>query len=94
MNTIKVEPKKYIKRPLEVEAFQFKAGMFPDDITQFVTCDCEFSRGDGEACHEMTINTLEGEMDVNDGDYIIKGIAGEFYPCKAEIFEKSYQLVG
>jgi len=38
----------------------------------------------------MAISTLEGVMVANQGDYIIKGVEGEIYPCKAEIFEKTY----
>lgn len=39
------------------------------------------------------IKTLEGIMTVSDGDYIIKGVNGEFYPCKKDIFEKTYNIV-
>lgn len=42
---------------------------------------------------EMIINALEGDMKANDGDYIITGLRGEKYPCKPDIFEKSYELV-
>lgn len=41
----------------------------------------------------LTINTLEGDMQANVGDYIIKGVNGEFYPCKPDIFEKTYDKV-
>ena len=41
----------------------------------------------------LIIHTLEGDMKCNKGDYIIKGVDGEFYPCKQEIFEKTYELV-
>jgi len=40
------------------------------------------------------IDTLEGVMTAIPGDYIIKGINGEFYPCKADIFAKTYEVVG
>lgn len=40
------------------------------------------------------IETLEGKMRASKGDYIIKGVNGEFYPCKPDIFEKTYELVG
>ncbi|CAJ1224411.1 hypothetical protein BW154_04750 [Lactococcus lactis] len=39
------------------------------------------------------IRTLEGEMKLTDGDYIIKGVNGEFYPCKPDIFEATYEIV-
>lgn len=42
---------------------------------------------------EMTIHTLEGSMLASPGDYIITGINGEKYPCKPDIFEKTYELV-
>lgn len=42
---------------------------------------------------EMIINALEGDMKANVGDYIITGLRGEKYPCKPDIFEKSYELV-
>ena len=38
----------------------------------------------------LSIKTLEGKMIASDGDYIIRGIKGEFYPCKPDIFEKTY----
>lgn len=39
------------------------------------------------------IETLEGEMKISNGDYIIKGVNGEFYPCKPDIFEKTYNII-
>lgn len=40
----------------------------------------------------LRIKTLEGLLNVSDGDYIIKGVQGEFYPCKPDIFEETYEL--
>lgn len=40
------------------------------------------------------IETLEGTMEIADGDYIIKGVHGEFYPCKPDIFEETYEILG
>ncbi len=42
---------------------------------------------------EITINTLEGKMKASPGDWIITGVNGEKYPCKPDIFEKTYQPV-
>ena len=42
----------------------------------------------------IDIQTLEGEMRANMGDWIIKGVKGEFYPCKPDIFEATYEPVG
>lgn len=41
----------------------------------------------------IIIHTLEGDMKASFGDYIIKGINGEFYPCKPEIFDKTYEII-
>lgn len=43
--------------------------------------------------NNLYIATLEGEMEASIGDYIIQGLEGEFYPCKPDIFHKSYALV-
>lgn len=43
---------------------------------------------------KLTIRTLEGDMFVSVGDWVIKGLRGEFYPCKPDIFEKSYEKIG
>lgn len=73
---------RYIKRPVEVDAEQYDANlkMFPAGV-----CFCGNPRG--AHCH-----TLEGPLAVNHGDWIIKGVKGEFYPCKPDIFELTYRL--
>ena len=43
--------------------------------------------------YQLVIKTLEGDMIISDGDWIIKGVNGEFYPCKPDIFEKTYEKV-
>ncbi len=55
-----------------------------------VICNCSSLVGQAQDWH---IHTLEGPMHVSDGDWIIKGIAGEFYPCKPDIFEATYEAV-
>lgn len=51
-----------------------------------------YGRGDrGEDISHVVIITLEGRMSAELGDWIIKGVAGEFYPCKPEIFTKTYE---
>ena len=46
-----------------------------------------------ENCNKLYIKTLEGVMEAKVGDYVIKGINGEFYPCKPDIFEKTYEKI-
>jgi len=89
---------KYRKKPVVMEAIQYK-GCITDDIKNF-TNECikvEYTVGTSEdggyfqQYTRVTISTLEGEMLVSDGDYIIKGVNGEFYPCKPDIFKKTYE---
>ncbi|MBO0413215.1 hypothetical protein JZO81_19340 [Enterococcus hulanensis] len=59
------------------------------DILEF----CEGKAFINKYDQEMYIETLEGRMKVGRNDFIIKGVNGEFYPCKAEIFDKTYEIV-
>lgn len=77
--------KKYKKKPVVVEAIQFN-GYNAIEISRFVgTIHCHVDPNG-----EFFINTLKGTMRASKGDYIIKGIKGEFYPCKPDIFENTY----
>lgn len=76
---------KYRKKPVVIEALHFTADTGWDEVYEF----CPDARPRNA---ELYIKTLEGEMHVSEGDYIIKGVNGEFYPCKPDIFEKSYEL--
>lgn len=77
---------KYVKRPTVVEAIQFD-GYNAEEIKFFCGDNCIIGFFD-----RVVIKTLEGNMTANIGDYIIKGIKGEFYPCKPDIFEETYDL--
>lgn len=85
---------KYRKKPVVIEAVQFfnttesieKLSGFVDN--QDVVVDYK-----NPEKPIMKIETLEGIMSASEGDYIIKGVNGEFYPCKLDIFEKTYELV-
>jgi hypothetical protein len=84
--------KKYRKRPVVVEAMQFTGDNW-DEVADFLG---ETPRvwGDEECAENfLTIVTLEGNHRVSVGDYIIKGVQGEFYPCKPDIFETTYEPV-
>lgn len=89
---------KYRKKPVVVEAFQFYVDGMPDWFMDKVSsCEvtlrkCNYNQYDiNEAYCE--IKTLEGVMTANGGDYIIKGVQGELYPCKPDIFEATYEFV-
>lgn len=84
---------KYRKKPVEVEAMQIV-----DDLRNHAQV-ANWINGNGgdaeipfaEPC--IFIVTLEGRMRADIGDYIIRGVAGEFYPCKPDIFEATYEPV-
>lgn len=90
--------KKYRKKPVVVEAVQWNGKNF-DECMNFMGeyCGNKVAYEDyEEKClksEELTIHTLEGNMITSKGDYIIKGVNGEFYPCKPDIFEKTYEEV-
>jgi hypothetical protein len=82
---------KYRKLPVEVEAVQVflgktKCDMQPEWFRQAIK-DGIINRSN------YTIKTLEGDMKISDGDYIIQGANGEIYPCKPDIFGKTYEAV-
>ena len=73
---------RFRKKPVVIEAIQF-TGNF-DEIEAFVGGDAEFRAG------QLLVATREGPMVASPNDWIIKGVAGEFYPCKPEIFEATH----
>ena len=80
--------KQYRKKPIVVDAAQ----LTEENIEELALT---IGRGSAYIVHNrLFINTLEGRMVAMPGDYVIKGVQGEFYPCKAEIFEQSYDEVG
>ena len=89
--------KKYVKKPVVVEAVEFTGtDENVDALNDFVDWDIKFFFDiwvDEKKVVYAIINTPEGEMKASLGDYIIKGIEGEYYPCKPDIFKKTYDLV-
>lgn len=85
---------KYRKKPVEIEAVQWN-GTF--DGAKAIARWAEdksnatlvVSEEDGDLW--FTIETLEGSMTVTPGDFVICGVKGEFYPCKPDIFEETYE---
>ena len=94
---------KYRKKPVVIEAFQYKGYLkdsdengympkwavkaFDEGIMYYDSFDAATSP------HELFIKTLEGVHHVSVGDYVIKGVKGELYPCKPDIFEETYEIV-
>lgn len=84
---------KYRKKPVVIEAIQFINDIESvESIKNFMGDDFLIDASDPEHL-VIRIATLEGIMIAGVGDYIIKGVNGEFYPCKPDIFEKTYELV-
>lgn len=83
---------RYKTKPCEIEAIQFNGNNLKE-IEEFAKEKCMMARFSGTECTGIGIDTLEGCMNASVGDYIIKGLKGEFYPCKPDIFEKKYELI-
>ncbi|EPL1953331.1 TPA: hypothetical protein I8627_002156 [Citrobacter freundii] len=80
---------KFRKKPVVIDAVQW-TGNNAQEIYDF----CGSGNRDCHVCgNEMLIQTLEGTMTASAGDYIIRGVNGEHYPCKPDIFDKTYEPV-
>lgn len=77
---------KYRKKPVVIEAVQW-TGHNISEICKFTDRDVNHLL----SCGELYIKTLEGVHHASVGDYIIKGVKGEFYPCKPDIFAQTYE---
>ena len=78
---------KYRKKPIVVDVFQW----LMDDVPEWITSAIRANKINFDL--RMIISTPEGEMLASPGDYIIKGVKGELYPCKPDIFEQTYELI-
>lgn len=84
-------PKRFRKKPVEIRALRW----LPEDLEAagylvgwLMAHDVDYEMQAGGA---LSIVTLEGAMLASRGDWIIQGVAGEFYPCKPDIFEATYE---
>lgn len=85
-----LKPKYYVKKPLRISAFKLGTDVLPEWFTKEMNVSLWLIHGESDSLLGANIQTLEGVMLANLGDYIIQGIKGEIYPCKADIFEASY----
>lgn len=96
---------KYRKKPVEIEAVlyplnEYEDGPYnfsemPDWLREAIDTSVVYGDFRGEDYWYLVIRTLEGNMTVTPGDYIIQGVSGELYPCKPDIFAITYdQLLG
>ena len=87
---------KYRKKPVVIEAFRLGIDNIPDWFMNEVTSNNVILRRRDTHDPETLmaeIGTLEGVMTAKYGDYVIQGVIGELYPCRADIFEETYELV-
>lgn len=90
---------KYRKKPVVIEAVRFDAEKWiyerHNAYPMVDTRDVEKGTSSlgKHFTYQPVIHTLEGDMTVSDGDYIIKGVQGEHYPCKPDIFKETYEVV-
>lgn len=92
---------RYRKKPVEIEA-ELLSSLNGDRVTEWIRSNggkalhvyadpIRREMFDGDCPNWIEIKTLEGTMTANVGDWIIRGVKGEFYPCKPDIFEATYE---
>lgn len=81
---------KFRKKPVVIDAVQLTAAHDNEILAFMEQFQVPFEVTGG---YTMVIHTLEGDMTASAGDYLIRGVQGEFYPCKPDIFEATYEPV-
>jgi hypothetical protein len=86
---------KYRKKPVVVNAFKWTGDQHQEEDPEWIANAIKngivwFNNEGTDKCN-MEIKTLEGNHIAHKGDYIIQGVKGELYPCKPDIFEKTYE---
>lgn len=84
--------KEYVKKPVVIRAVQFTRENIEEikEFTNGIAKEFTIERCPNGKCW-CTIPTLEGDHKAFEGDFIIKGVHGEFYPCKSDIFKETYE---
>lgn len=87
---------KFRKKPVEIEAMQFVGPLASNVDYQMMLDDWLVANQGDRKCRyvgsTIVIPTLEGDMVANPGDWIIRGVKGELYPCKPDIFAATYDI--
>ncbi|GAA3330645.1 hypothetical protein HP467_07275 [Curtobacterium albidum] len=88
------------KKPVEIEAQQYTDAKSGSEIIQRIldadgsaSLHCVDPDEQDHGGHTIRIRTLEGDMHASLGDWVIRGVQGEFYPCKPDIFAETYEPV-
>ena len=93
-----LKPTKYRKKPVVIEAMRFDTSSYSamTEVARWcggLICSEAKASDWADVAYWLDIPTLEGVMKASPGDYIIRGVQGEFYPCKPNIFEDTYEVV-
>lgn len=80
------------KKPVTIAAIQWTGSNF-DEIKAFFGQDLERCLEHTEIKKNLIIKTLEGNFIASPNDFIIRGVKGEYYPCKPDIFEQTYEVI-
>ena len=89
--------KKYVKKPVVISAVEWTGDNieeirnFCGDAADIEYHDAAWKVGKAPVYADLSLITLEGKMHASIGDYIIRGVQGEFYACKPDIFERTYE---
>jgi len=78
---------KFKKKPVVIDAIQWKG----NNLSEIAALGGAREYGQDFLGEDLIIHTLEGNMTASKGDWIIKGVKGELYPCKPDIFEETYE---
>jgi hypothetical protein len=86
----------YRKKPVMIEAVQYKNAESLQELNDWVKShndawEDKFSTFSVSDRLQLVINTLEGPMNASEGDFIIRGLKGEYYACKPDIFKMTYE---
>ncbi|MEG0380555.1 MAG: hypothetical protein RR603_02515 [Kurthia sp.] len=91
---------KYRKKPVVIEAFRWTGGHDQTEDPEWINeaignniVRIKLAKNPHNEKPVMSIRTLEGVMTAQPGDFIIRGVQGEIYPCKPDIFEQTYEKV-
>jgi selenocysteine lyase/cysteine desulfurase len=87
------EEMKFRKKPVVIDAVQFTGHNSTDVEAWGIGLDNKYPCGVKNGGAILVIKTLAGTMEARAGDWIIRGVSGEYYPCKPDIFEKTYEAV-
>lgn len=85
---------KFRKKPVVIEAMQLRRGYCDVLVDWIGPSVAAYNLGEftEDACY-IDIKTLEGVMTASEGDWVIQGVKGEFYPCRDDIFRMTYEAV-